>query len=324
MTFKEKYASQLKASWMKANDLVTEARLTSAKTNGFLAGKISLPEGFDPQRIRIFWPSSYPWPLTHKWLFPLLVEFQRNFVINFKPMPAYENAIFIEIEVDGKIYPIAIDAFDKVEINEYCAAEVMIYFKMQYAIEDYALSNIMPGGFIPAYSNIYLYLDKARKLRDRQTYLYDAYGRFGSRFAKTIRGQAVEKLSSQTRFSYQGGIGRVSYKESLFEAAQSKVCVDLPGYGPLCFRLIDYLAVGACIIAYPHQAKLPAPLAPGREIIYCREDLSDLNDLCEFYIHNGKEREAVAQAARTYFDTNLCRPKLASYYINTILKFAQV
>ncbi len=321
IALKEKYTLQLKANWMRANDLVTEARLTSAKTSGSLANKINLPEGFTPQQIRIFWPSSYPWPLTHKWLFPLLSEFRRNFVVNFKSMPTYENAIFIEVEVDGKIYPIAIDAFDKVEINERCAAEVMVYFKMQYATEGYAASNIVPGGFIPAYSNIYCYLDQVRKIRDRQTYLYDAYGRFGGRFAKNIRGQAVEKLSSQTQFSYQGGIGRVSYKESLFEVARSKVCIDLPGYGPLCFRLIDYLAVGACIIAYPHQAKLPVPLTPGQEIIYCREDLSDLNDLCEFYINNDKERESVAQAARAYFDTYLSRPNLASYYVNTVLKF---
>jgi hypothetical protein len=323
-TLKEKYECKLKANWMKVNDFITESRLTSTKVSGLLAEKISLPDGFDSRRIRFFWPSYYPWPLTHKWLFPLLSEFRRNFSVSFKPMPDYKNAIFIEVEIDGQIYPIAIDTFDKIEINESCADQVIVYFKMQYATEGYSRANVVPGGFIPAYSNIYLYLEQVRKLRARQTYSYDAYGRFGGRFAKNIRGQAVEQLSSQTQFSYQGGIGRVSYKDSLFEIARSKVCIDLPGYGPLCFRLIDYLAVGACIIAYPHQAKLPVPLTPGREIIYCREDLSDLNDLCEFYIHNGQEREAVAQAARAYFNDNLCRPKLASYYINTILKFAQV
>ncbi|RMF62357.1 MAG: glycosyltransferase family 1 protein [Cyanobacteria bacterium J069] len=320
MTLREKYESTLKASWMKVNDVLTEARLTSAKKSGFLAEKISLPDDFDPKRIRLFWPSEYPWPLTHKWVFPLLSEFQRNFSVSFKSMPAYENAIFIEVEVDGKIYPIAIDAFDKVEINEYCAAQVMVYFKMQYSTEHYSANNVVPGGFIPAYSNIYLYLEQARSLRDQKAYLYDAYGRFGGRFAKDIRGQAVEKLSTQTNFLYQGGIGRVSYKDSLFEVARSKVCVDLPGYGPLCFRLIDYLAVGACIIAYPHKARLPVPLTPGENIIYCKEDLSDLNDLCEFYINNSKEREAIAQSARAYFDAHLSRPRLASYYINTILE----
>lgn len=323
MSLKDKYEVSLKANWMKLNDYVTEARLISAKKHGLLAHSINLPESFDPRRIRIFWPSTYPWPLTHKWLFPLLIEFQQNFVVKFKSMPVYENAVWIEVEIDGKIYPIAIDAFDKVEINAQCASEVLVYFKMQYSVEDYPATNVVPGGFIPAYSKIYLYLQKARDQRDRQSFLYDAYGRFGERFAKTIRGQAVERLSSQNSFSYQGGIGRVSYKDSLFEVARSKVCIDLPGYGPLCFRLIDYLAVGACVIAYPHHAKLPIPLTPGKEIIYCKEDMSDLNSLCEYYVNHNEERESIAQAARSYFDTYLCRPKLASYYINTVLNYAQ-
>lgn len=324
MTLKEKYELELKANWMRANDFLTEARLTSARKSGLLSENINLPDGFDPSRIRIFWPSYYPWPLTHKWMFPLLSEFRRTFSIFFKPMPVYENAVFIEVEIDGKSYPVAIDAFDKVEVNQHCAAQVMVYFKMQYSVEGYPIANVVPGGFIPAYSNIYLYLEQARGSRDRKAYLYDAYGRFGGRFAKNIRGQAVEKLSTQSSFSYQGGIGRVSYRDSLFEIARSKVCIDLPGYGPLCFRLIDYLAVGACIIAYPHKARLPVPLTSGQNIIYCKEDLSDLNDLCEFYVNNDQEREAIAQSARAYFDIHLSRPKLASYYINTILHFSGV
>lgn len=317
------YTLKLKARGMKFNDHLTEVKLTGAKKSGLLASAIDLPEGVDASRIRIFWPSSYPWPLTHKWLFPLLSEFRRSFTVKFKPMPVYENAIVFEVEIDKQVYPVAIDAFDKVEINEQCASQVMVYFKMQYAVDGYTASNVVPGGFIPAYSRIYLYLDQARAVRDQQDFVYDAYGRFGGRFAKDVRGRAVEKLSSQTRFLYQGGIGRVSYKNSLFEVARSKVCIDLPGYGPLCFRLIDYLAVGACIIAHPHAAKLPIPLKHGQEIVYCKEDLSDLNELCEYYIHHEAEREAIAQRAREYFDTYLCRPKLASYYINTILEYAQ-
>lgn len=126
-------------------------------------------------------------------------------------MPVYDNAIFIEVEIDGQTYPIAIDAFDLTDVNADCVSQVAVYLKMQYAKQGYPYKNIVPGGFIPAYSTAYLYLDKARKIRDSQTFLYDAYGRFGGRFAKSIRGSAVEKLSSQSDFSYHGGIGRVRY-----------------------------------------------------------------------------------------------------------------
>ena len=234
-------------------------------------------------------------------------------------MPLYERVIFMEVEVSSKVYPIAIDRFDKVCLDEKCLPDVSLYFKMQYAKGGYPYEKVVPGGFIPAYSEIYLYLDKLRRLRDSHEFLYDAYGRFGENFSKSIRGQACQKLSGQKKFSYFGGIGRVSYKKSLFEAARSKVCIDLPGVGPLCFRLVDYLAIGSCIIAYPHEAEFPVPLEPGKEIIYCKKDLSDLNELCEYYIAHDNEREEIAQNARAYFDRYLSRTKLASYYVNSIL-----
>ena len=190
---------------------------------------------------------------------------------------------------------------------------------MQYSKNGYSYENVVPGGFVPGNLNIYLYLDRLRKLRDLQDFTYDAYGRFGYRFGKAIRGKAVNKLTEQDKFLYFGGIGRVGYKESLNEVARSKVCIDLPGEGPFCFRLVDYLAVGSCIIAYPHESELPIPLIPGKEIIYCKEDLSDLNELCQYYITHDKERETVAQNACAYFDHNLSRTKLADYYVNTII-----
>ena len=310
---------ELKASWMQIRDSINEIRLTDSKTDGLLTNFLNLPHNLDPQRICIIWPSEYGWSLVHKWVFPLLSEFKRNFAVKFKPLPKYCNVIYFEVEINGKTYPFAIDTYDKVEINKKCASKAKTYFKMQYATEGYSFNNIVPGGFVPANSSIYLHLNKVRKIRNSQSFIYEVYGRFGSRFAKTIRRQATEKLAAQNKFSYEGGIGRVSYKKSLYEIAASKVCVDLPGHGPLCFRLIDYLAVGSCIVAYPHKAKLPVPLTPGKEIVYCQEDLSDLNDICEYYINHDREREEIARASRAYFDTHLRRPVLASYYINTII-----
>ncbi|PSN20731.1 hypothetical protein C7271_00635 [filamentous cyanobacterium CCP5] len=316
----EKCSLKLKAGWLSANDHVTEARL-KLLNNRLLAKETALAFDIAPKQIRIYWPYYYPWPLTRKWLFPLLSEFRRSFWVGFKSMPVFENAIYFEVEVGGEIYPVAVDASDWLEINEQCASQVKVYFKMQYSSKGYSANNVVPGGFIPNYSNIYLHIEKVRQLRGKQKFLYDAYGRFGGRFSKTIRERAVGILSSQAKFPYHGGIRRVSYKNSLFETARSKVCIDLPGVGPLCFRLIDYLAVGACVVAYPHHAQLPVPLTAGKEIIYCQEDMSDLVDLCEYYIHHDEEREKIALAARNYFDSHLARPKLSSYYINTILSF---
>lgn len=309
----------LKTNWMRLFDQVAETKIRILRAHQELNKPFSLEHDFDPKRIKFYWPSFYFWPLTYRWLRPLLIEFQRNFDLEFKPLPIHKNAVYLEVEVDGQVHPIAIDRFDKVVINEEVASQVEVYFKMQYSTDGYAFDNVVPGGFVPGYSSVYLHLDKLRAIRSKQEFLYDVYGRFGGRFAKEIRGQAVDLVSSQREFSYHGGIGKVSYKNSLFEVARSKVCLDMPGMGPLCFRLIDYLAVGACVIAYPHQARFPVPLTPGKEIIYCKEDLSDLNELCEYYITHEEERETIARNARAYFDRHLSRRALASYYVNTIL-----
>lgn len=322
MNFGRKFDELLKSIYMRVADQITEARIRTFNPCAVLADPLRLQNSFDPRRIKIYWPSSYRWPITHKWLIPLLNEFRRHFLVEFKSMPLYEKAVLFELVIDKRTYTVAIDRFDKVEINEKCAAAVDVYFKMQYAKAGYSYENVVPGGFIPAYSSIYLYLDELRSLRDRQRFLYDAYGRFGGRFAKTIRGKAVSQLMAQEKFAYYGGIGKVSYKKSLYEVARSKVCVDLPGVGPFCFRLVDYLAVGSCVIAYPHDAEFPTPLIPGKEIIYCKKDLSDLNDLCYYYITHEQEREAIAQNARAYFDRHLSRPRLAEYYVNKTLNRA--
>jgi hypothetical protein len=81
------------------------------------------------------------------------------------------------------------------------------------------------------------------------------------------------------------------------------------------------MAVGACIISYPHQTQLPSPLIDRQHIVYCQEDFSDLVDLCAYYIENETDREQICQQSRDYFDQYLHRSKLASYYMNTIRQY---
>jgi hypothetical protein len=67
------------------------------------------------------------------------------------------------------------------------------------------------------------------------------------------------------------------------EVAQARVCIDLPGNGPLCFRLIDYLTVGSCVVAPRPAARLHAPLSYGVIVVYCADDLSSLVEICALY-----------------------------------------
>lgn len=111
----------------------------------------------------------------------------------------------------------------------------------------------------------------------------------------------------------------VSYIDFLKEVAQSKICIDLPGLGDFCFRLINYLAIGSFVIAYPHRTMLHVPLVDRKHIIYCKEDFSDLIELCEYYLENADQRETIARNACEFFDLNLHKDNLVRYYLRTCL-----
>lgn len=119
--------------------------------------------------------------------------------------------------------------------------------------------------------------------------------------------------------SYGGG-AKLRYSRSLIEVATSRVCVDLPGNGPLCFRLVDYMAIGACIIAYPHEAAFPVPLEDRVQVVYMQRDMSDLVDLCAHYARDAAERERLCLASRQYFDQHLSSRQLALYMLGETLR----
>lgn len=119
-------------------------------------------------------------------------------------------------------------------------------------------------------------------------------------------------------FKYPGGPEKVPYRSYLFEVAQAKVCVDMPGAGDLTTRLVDYLAVGACIVRPAPSVRLPVKLVDGEHIVYCARDLSDLGDVCARLVGDDDERERIARNARDFFDRNLHRDRLGAYYVREI------
>ena len=143
--------------------------------------------------------------------------------------------------------------------------------------------------------------------------LHDVHGRFGLSFE--ARRKALEILKASSAFRFFGGQAKVRYGSFLREVARSKICIDLPSYSPITFRLIDYLAIGACIIGPPHQSRLHVPLQDRVHLVYCKPDYSDLEALCSRYLEQDTERRALVEHSRTFFDAHLHRDQLASYYL---------
>jgi hypothetical protein len=190
---------------------------------------------------------------------------------------------------------------------------------MQFKAHGYEFDNVVPGGYVSDGKRLYYHLAKLRRLRDQRGYLTDVSGRFGLAFARETRERAMTILSEQADFTFTGGMNPVSYLNFLREVAQSRICIDLPGLGDFCFRLVNYLAIGSCVIAYPHGAILNSPLIDRKHIVYCKPDFSDLVDLCKYYLENDAEREEIAANAREFFDLNLHKDNLTRYYLHTCL-----
>ncbi|HXY84304.1 MAG TPA: glycosyltransferase [Gaiellaceae bacterium] len=92
----------------------------------------------------------------------------------------------------------------------------------------------------------------------------------------------------------------------------------MPGGGDLCNRLVDYLAVGGCVVNPPPRVRLPVPLVDDVHLVHCRRDLSDLGDVCAQLVADDARREEIARNACRFFDRHLDRRRLAGYYLSQI------
>jgi hypothetical protein len=274
--------------------------------------------------ISVVWPTEYFWKPAAKWADPIRRGIQKYVHVESADVPqGHEGIALIQMRIRGTTHKVAIDYADRPDVNEECARDCIVYFKMQFASDGYAPENIVPGGFIPGSQDIYTYLPRLRALRRQKPYRYDVYGRFGLEFAEGIRRKACSALAGQSQFRWEGSLKIRRYCLYLLEVARSGICVDLPGNGDFCFRLIDYMAVGACIIGVRHRTRLPVPLVDGVHIAYAKDDLSDLIDLCKYYLDNKDARDELCRNSRSYFDKYLHRDQLASYYVHTCLQLAQ-
>jgi glycosyltransferase involved in cell wall biosynthesis len=104
----------------------------------------------------------------------------------------------------------------------------------------------------------------------------------------------------------------------LTEVARARVLIDLPGQGDFCFRLVDYLAIGSCIVAARHGNRLPVELVDGRDIVLV-DTPAEAADACADLLRNPDRIEELAANARSYFDRHLSRRALAAHYLEQIV-----
>lgn len=288
-------------------------RLLSVKVSENAKWSNQLPRS---QCLMIRWPRRYEWDAASDWVDLIRDHLRLDAAFSFSdsiPQP-YKGTVIFEADDGNEIIRVAIGYSDYLPIDLDCERNVDLYFKMQFDKNGYDSDKVVAGGYVADGKRLYLALNRLRRIRAKNTFDHDVFGRFSLDYAPDIRTKAHNLLKAQTKFVYGGALNKVSYVQFLNEISKSKVCIDLPGLGPLCFRLVNYLAIGSCVIAYPHESLLHVPLVDRKHIVYCRKDMSDLVDLCSYYIDNDVEREQIAANARQFFDENLHISNLSLYY----------
>jgi len=235
----------------------------------------------------------------------------------------YKGTILTEFKVEGRPHNVAFNLSDCPDyLDEECTRKSLVTFKFQFRQHGYGPPTVVPGGYLPSSPMLYELLPYLRWTRDRRPSLFDVYGRFSMDFSPGVRGDALRQLAGTEAFRFKGGDRRVRYSRYLREVARSKICIDLPGQGPFCFRLIECLAVGSCVVAIPHGVRFQAPLLDGIHISYCQNGPEELIHHCRALLDDPARRRAMEVAAREFFDRHLHQDQLSAYYLTTVLAAA--
>jgi hypothetical protein len=234
------------------------------------------------------------------------------------PQP-YDRVITFEVDIRGRRHTVMVETSDYAELNEVAYEHAELYFKMEYSSAGYGVRDrLFPGGYTPNDLAIYRYLPRLRALRDSAPPLYEVSGRYGLSMEK--RRVPMEILRGSSRFRFYGGEGKVRYSRYLREVAQSRVCIDLPSMSSVTFRMIDYLAIGSCIVGPPHTNTMISPFIDGVHVAYCAPDYSNLEEVCVRYLEDEPARLALVRNSRAFFDTYLHPVQLGAYYLHHMLR----
>ena len=99
--------------------------------------------------------------------------------------------------------------------------------------------------------------------------------------------------------------GRISNLKYLDEMGHSKLAFSPFGWGELCFRDYEAVALGSLLIkpSMEHLHTEPNIFIPFETYVPVKWDLSDLAELCTHYLANPEEaKQIIANASRAFSD----------------------
>lgn len=134
-----------------------------------------------------------------------------------------------------------------------------------------------------------------------------------------IRTKALELLENQFDCKNNGTVRNQvmsKYKRKgtfyLEELQSCKIGLNFRGGGWDTLRYWELAALGCFMISQRPQIKIDNNFIEGEEIIYCKDDLSDLIELCNYYLEHEEERKKIglnAQKKLQQYHSNVARAK---------------
>lgn len=119
-----------------------------------------------------------------------------------------------------------------------------------------------------------------------------------------IRTKALDLISNQWDCEKNGTTRNQSFRkysrkglDYLRALAACKVSLNFRGVGWDTLRYWEVTSLGGFLISQKPQIVIPDNFRHGQEIVFCKDDLSDLCDLIKYYLENENERQRIAQNA---------------------------
>ena len=119
-----------------------------------------------------------------------------------------------------------------------------------------------------------------------------------------VRSQALQLIEDRFDCRANGTTRKQVFKKykrkGLFyleELTRAKITLNFRGVGWDTLRYWEVPALSRFLLSQRPQIQIPNNFREGKEIIFCKDDLSDLVELCEYYLKNDEAREQIARAA---------------------------
>ena len=187
-------------------------------------------------------------------------------------------------------------------------------FKREYLLSDQYDENVFS---LPISFN----LDRLPTLPQAKTYGVS----FWAVESAPIRTEALKLLTDQFDCQTNGTENNQKFSKYarkgtfyLEELARCNIVLNFRGGGWDTLRYWEVPAIGSFMITQKPQIHIPHDFVHGEHVIHCKDDLSDLLDLCQYYLDHPAEREEIAQAGAKHMRDYHTDEKRADYILEKI------